>query len=244
MFRNSQPVSEWDFYQQANQFYRDEGAKEQSFKTISAVGPHSSIMHFSSPSDEIIAQADDLMLLDSGGYYESGLATDCTRTFIADEKAEASEKQRLIYTLVLKGLVQAASSVVPKGTKGSVIDSLARAPLYKYGFDYNHGTGHGVGVHVHEPGTRLHLHSDQPLIAGHVLSIEPGIYIPGFGGVRLENIYVVKDHPDLEGFLYFESLVYLGFDHKLIEKDLLNEEELLFIQTYEKQCEERGRTFQ
>jgi Xaa-Pro aminopeptidase len=243
MMSNQQNVSEWDFCQQANQFYRDESAVAQSFKTISAIGDHSSIIHFNQPEKNRLAQKNDLMLLDSGAYYESGFATDCTRTFLASDQGEANSQQKLIYTLVLKGLLAASHAIVPVGTMGCVVDGMARAPIYQYGFNYQHGTGHGVGVHVHEPGVRIHTSSLLPLRPGQVVSIEPGIYLPGFGGVRIENIYVVRSHPEFSSYIYFESLVYIGLDHHLIEKSLLSSIELKQLDQYEKACQKKQRSF-
>jgi Xaa-Pro aminopeptidase len=144
---------------------------------------------------------------------------------------------------VLKGVLACQFAVFPEGTKGNVLDGLARAPLFKHGFNYNHGTGHGVGVHVHEDGVRLSIASQMPMRAGQVVSIEPGIYIPGFGGVRLENVAVVEKHPNLEGMLCFRSLTNIGFDPALIDDSLLNSEEMQQLKVYETECAKRGNSF-
>jgi Xaa-Pro aminopeptidase len=234
-------ITELDFYNKCNEFYKAEGAFDQSFKTISGFGPNSSIIHFSNPSNNIIMTKNELALLDSGGYFDSGYATDTTRTFLTG--GTASKKQKEIYTLVLKGFLHALNVVFPKGTIGAVVDGICRQPLYKAGYDYKHGTGHGVGINVHEGGFRISPQSTIPLLESTIGSIEPGIYIPGMGGVRTENIVLVKEHPILKEMLCFESLVYVGFDHALIEYSLLTKEEEVWLENYERECEKRGRSF-
>ena len=108
------------------------------------------------------------------------------------------------------------------------------------GYDYAHGTGHGVGIHVHEPGVRISSISTVPMKAGQVVSIEPGIYIPGFGGVRLENIYRVEKHPVHKGMLHFVGFIFIGFDPALVDMKLLNDEEKTFLEEYEAECLRRG----
>lgn len=233
--------SELDFYHKANEFYKQNGAFDQSFNTISAFGANSSIIHFGSPSADVKFTKDELVLLDSGGYFESGYATDTTRAFLSGGKASARQKE--IYTLVLKSILATQNAVFPDNTWGSVIDGVARQPIFKAGLNYNHGTGHGVGINVHEGGFRLSTTSNIPLKENHVGSIEPGIYIPGFGGVRLENVAVIERHPEHSGMLKFRSFTYVGFDHELINFDMLSEEEKSWLDEYEKECAKRGRSF-
>lgn len=239
--KNGDAVDELKYYHQCNQFYKETGALAQSFNTIAAFGPNSSIIHFSSPSESVKFSNDQLVLLDSGAFYESGYATDTTRTFLSGGRA--SDKQKEIYTLVLKGLLHGLNAVFPEGTWGSLVDGVVRQPLFKYGQNYAHGTGHGVGINVHEGGFRLSSTSNIPLKAGTVGSIEPGIYIPGFGGVRLENVVVTEKHPTLANMLCFRSLVFIGFDHELIDYEILTEEERVWLDDYEKECQKRGRSF-
>lgn len=236
-------VTEFDLWGETRKKYEAQGSREQSFNTIAGVGPNGSIIHYGSPSDEIVIKATDMVLLDSGGYYEGGFATDCTRTFFASHDGAADPEYKKIYTLVLKGLLACQNAVFPEGTKGNVLDGLARAPIMKHGYNYNHGTGHGVGVHVHEDGVRLSMISQLPMKAGQVVSIEPGIYVPGFAGVRLENVAVVEKHPKFKGFLQFRSLVYVGFDANLVDEKLLNSEERAQWQAYEALCAQRGTAF-
>jgi Xaa-Pro aminopeptidase len=233
-------ITELDLYHETEKKYQAEGSKELSFNTISGVGANASIVHYGSPSDEKIILEDDMILLDSGGYFDGGFATDTTRTFAGSNKVKMDPKKIEIYTLTLKGLLAAQSAVFPEGTKGMVIDGLARNAMRKRGYDYSHGTGHGVGIGVHEPGVRLSAVSTLPLKPGQVVSIEPGIYLPGFGGVRLENIVYVIKHPSFPGMLCFKPLTTIGFDPALVDLTLLNEEERKILDDYESECEKRG----
>jgi Xaa-Pro aminopeptidase len=236
-------ISELDLYKITSEKYQEQGSIEHSFNTISGVGANSSIVHYGNPSDKVLIHKGELCLLDSGGYFKSGFATDTTRSFISSSDVEIKAKYKLIYTLVLKGFLNAVYAVVPENTPGHVIDTLARAPLYKAGYNYNHGTGHGVGVHVHEGGIRFSSLSQTPIKPGQVVSIEPGIYIPGFGGVRTENVVLVEKHPDMPGFVRFKSFTWVGLDHDLIDLKLLSSEEKNWLNDYEAQCHKRGNSF-
>jgi Xaa-Pro aminopeptidase len=235
--------SERELWEQTTIQYRAQGAVEQSFNTIAGVGPNGSIIHYGNPSADVKIKPCDMVLLDSGGYFDGGFATDTTRTFFASHTGKPDPEHRKIYTLVLKGLLACQYAVFADGTKGIVLDGLARAPLMKHGFNFNHGTGHGVGVHVHEDGVRLSPLSNLPMRAGQVVSIEPGIYVPGFAGVRLENVALVEPHPQFKGFLRFRSLVWVGFDPALVDVALLNDEEKAQWADYEKGCAARGTSF-
>jgi Xaa-Pro aminopeptidase len=242
--KDGKRITELDLYNETTKKYQEQGARDQSFNTIAGVGPNGSIMHYGNPSDEVIVKDTDMILLDSGGYFDGGWATDTTRTFLAcDDAKKADPKMLEIYTLVLKGILACQTAVFPEGTKGMVLDGLARNAMRKKGYDFGHGTGHGVGVHVHEPGVRISSLSNLPMKEGQVVSIEPGIYIPGFGGVRLENVAYVEKHPEFPKMLRFRSFVYIGFDHSLIDMKLLNEEEKQALEEYEAECSKRGTSF-
>ncbi|MFT7620412.1 MAG: Xaa-Pro aminopeptidase [Planctomycetota bacterium] len=240
-FAAGEPVTELGYYEAANGFYEAEGARDLSFHTIAAVGPNTAIIHFSNPSGEVTADASDFMLLDSGALYEGGMATDITRCFVAGGKlAKPTDRQKKIYTLVLKGVLRGMMAVFPTGTRGSFIDSVVRAPLYDAGFNFAHGTGHGVGIHVHEPGVGISPSYQGIIRPGHVCSVEPGIYIEGFGGVRHENVVVFEEHPDKPGFIRSRPLNFVGFDTYLLDASLLNEQELGFFTSYMDECHKRG----
>lgn len=235
-------ISELDLYHETSVKYNEQGSKEQSFNTIAGVGANGSIIHYGDPKKDVIINENDMILLDSGGYFEGGFATDTTRTFMASDKEGKPEFKRM-YTLVLKAILQAQNAVFPENVPGIVIDALCRAPLFRNGENYAHGTGHGVGIHVHESGARLSNISKVPMKEGQVISIEPGLYKPGIGGVRLENIALVEKHPNFKGYLRFRSLVYIGFEPKLIDQSLLNDDEKIWLEEYEAQCLERGTSF-
>ncbi|MGE3609764.1 MAG: M24 family metallopeptidase [Bacteriovoracaceae bacterium] len=233
-------ITELDLYHETTKKYEAQGSRDQSFNTIAGVGPNGSIIHYGDPSDQVVIKDTDMILLDSGGYFEGGWATDTTRTFFADSSKKPHPKMIEIYTLVLKGLLNCMNAVFPEGTRGNVLDGIARAPLRRMGQDYAHGTGHGIGVHVHEPGVRLNSASNMPMKPVQAVSIEPGIYIPGFGGVRLENIVYTEKHPNYPGMLRFKSFVYIGFDPALVDLNLLNSEEKAWLEEYEAECTKRG----
>lgn len=239
--KNNETVSEYDYFLKCNEHYKELGAFDQSFGTIAGVGPNSSIIHYGSPDKNLQIKAGELALLDSGGLFAAGYATDTTRTILTG--GVATPKQKEIYTLVLKSILWAMNLVFPEDMVGAGIDAIARAPMLNKGFNYNHGTGHGVGVNVHEGGFRISPMAFMPLNEGSVGSIEPGIYLPGMGGVRLENIVVVKRHPHYEKMFMFESLVYIGFDPELIDFSMLTEIEKEWLSSYEQECAKRSRSF-
>lgn len=239
--KEGKTITELDLYNQTSVFYKEQGAFDQSFNTIAGVGANASIIHYSSPSDKVVITSEHMILLDSGGYFNGGWATDTTRTFFAStDGSKAHPKMVEIYTLTLKGFLACINAVFPENTKGIVLDGYAREAMRKRGYDYGHGTGHGVGIHVHEPGASISTRSMIPMQEGQVCSIEPGIYIPGFGGVRLENVVTVEKHPEFKGMLRFRSLVYIGFDPALIDMKLLNEEERAQLDEYDAECLKRG----
>lgn len=233
--------SEKCFFDKTNENYRQGGALGQSFNTIAAYGPSSAIVHFGHPSEKTQLKDSEFVLLDSGAHYENGLATDCTRTFVP--KGPVTEKNKEIYTLVLKSLLSIQAATFKPGTLGSQLDKIARKPLVDKGHNYAHGTGHGVGINVHEPCYSITPDSQVPLQEGLVGSLEPGIYLENYGGVRLENIVTVEKHPMLPGMLRFRPLIYLGFMPELIDENLLNPEEKIWLDQYEEECSKRGCSF-
>ena len=227
-------ISERDIYDKTTECYREQGAKDQSFSTISGVGPHSSIIHFSSPQAEVKVKGEDVVLLDSGGYFESGFATDTTRTILAQKGATPHPKLVEIFTLVLKGMLNLQNAVVREGTPGDELDLLARGPIQEKGHDYAHGTGHGVGIYVHEGGINFSPRSAHQYVRPRqVVSIEPGIYLPGFGGVRHENIVLVRSHPQRDGYVFFEPLTWIEFDEELVDRSLLSPQEQQWLDDYQ-----------
>ncbi len=244
--QQGEKVSELDLYHQTTKSYQKYGSGEQSFNTISGAGENGAIVHYGDPKSDRIISKDDLVLLDSGGYFESGLATDTTRTFLADSsstKHALFEEYKKAYTLVVRAQIQAESAIFKAGSKGREIAMLSRQVLYKQGLDFGHGIGHGVGVHVHEPGVRISQASDLPLNVGMIVSIEPGLYFAGRFGIRHENIVVVEKHPKFDGFLRFRSLVFIGLEEGLLDLSTFSPEEKHYYETYKQECLKRSRVF-
>lgn len=233
-------VSELQWNKKTSEFYLAEGMLEHSFKTISGFGENGSIIHYSNPSEARMLKGGDVCLLDSGAFYRDGFATDCTRTVLG--RGEASIEQKKQYTMVLKSLLAAMHATFKEGTLGKEIDAIARAPMIAEGLNYAHGTGHGVGINVHEGGYSITPFSEVPLLPHRVGSLEPGIYLPGKGGVRLENVVVVEKLNE-EGLCGFTSLCFIGFDADLIDLSLLNDLEKTQLQSYEEKCAKKGRSF-
>jgi Xaa-Pro aminopeptidase len=234
-------VDEIDAVVALEEFRRAIGAETQmplrdvSFSTIAGAGPHGAIIHYrvSRESARTLGNG-ELFLLDSGGQYQDG-TTDITRTIpIGTPTSEMRER----YTLVLKGMIQVSMLRFPPGTRGCDIDPFARAALWRHGFDYAHGTGHGVGSYlsVHEGPQRIARTGTQKLLAGMILSNEPGYYKEGAYGIRIENLVVVTPPSASAGgdmaMHGFETLTLAPFDKRLIEHDLLTKDELRWIDAY------------
>ena len=175
-----------------------------------------------------------LYLIDSGGQYADG-TTDITRTVAI---GTPSAEMRRHYTLVLKGHIAVATARFPKGTRGQDIDPFARRPLWQAGLDFDHGTGHGVGSYlsVHEPPQRISRTGSVELKPGMILSNEPGLYREGSYGIRLENLVLVTPPAPIKGgtreMLGFETLTLVPFDRRLIDPELLNRDELAWLNAY------------
>ncbi|MDF1660648.1 MAG: aminopeptidase P family protein [Planctomycetota bacterium] len=222
------------------------GYQGLSFSVISSVGPNSAICHYSTPNPKATLDEGMFFLVDSGAHYEGG-TTDATRAIYIGETP--SEQHKRVYTLVLKAHIACARLRFPVGTIGVQLDAITRAPLWNAGADYSHGTGHGVGawLNVHEgpmgigmPG-RGHT-SEQAIEAGQVLSIEPGLYREGWGGVRIENLYqVVADENDELGRenFSFRPLTWIPLSNRLIDPALLTFEEEMWINDYHSEVIDR-----
>jgi Xaa-Pro aminopeptidase len=209
--------------------------KDISFDTISGAGEHAAIMHYrvTTETDRLL-EAGELFLIDSGAQYING-TTDITRTVGI---GTASEEQKRFFTLVLKGMISISTARFPKGTRGCDLDPLARIALWRAGADFGHGTGHGVGSYlsVHEGPQRISRLSTQELLAGMILSNEPGYYRPGSFGIRIENLIYVRDAEEIEGgdmpMLGFETLTFCPIDRSLVIPELLTHDELHWFNDY------------
>jgi Xaa-Pro aminopeptidase len=209
--------------------------RDVSFDTISGAGPNGAIIHYrvSNGTNRKLGQG-ELFLLDSGAQYHDG-TTDITRTIPI---GEPSEEMRERYTLVLKGLIGISRLRFPAGTRGCDIDAVARVALWQHGLDYAHGTGHGVGSYlaVHEGPQRIAKSGTEKLLAGMILSNEPGYYKEGAYGIRLENLILVTPAEPVEGgdiaMHAFETLTLAPFDRRLIKPHLLTRDELHWLDQY------------
>ena len=216
--------------------------KDLSFDTISGAGPNAAIPHYrvSEESNRTIAP-NSVYLVDSGGQYLDG-TTDVTRTvWIGPDAPPAEVKDR--FTRVLRGHIALACAVFPQGTTGSQLDAFARQYLWSAGLDYAHGTGHGVGsfLSVHEGPQRIAKSvggqpgTDQELLAGMILSNEPGYYKTGDYGIRIENLLLVEPREIAGGeapFLGFETLTFAPIDRALVATELLTPDELAWWNGY------------
>jgi Xaa-Pro aminopeptidase len=216
------------------------GFRGESFPAISGAGEHGAIIHYRVSADSNRAiRPDEVYLIDSGAQYEDG-TTDITRT-VWTGPGPAPPALRARVTRVLKGHIAIATLVFPQGVSGAHIDSFARRALWGAGLDYDHGTGHGVGsfLSVHEgPVSISRLARPVAIAPGMILSNEPGFYLPGQYGIRLENLLLVQpaDLPDANRpFLRFETLTWAPFDRALIEPSLLTAEELAWLNAYHAQ---------
>ncbi len=205
---------------------------DESFPAIVGWQGNGAIVHYRPPesgSAEIVG--DGILLVDSGGQYRCG-TTDITRTFAV---GTPTARQREIYTRVLKGHFAIARAQFPVGTTGAQLDALARQYLWEIGLDYDHGTGHGVGsfLSVHEgPQSISNRPNTTALQPGMILSNEPGCYLPGEFGVRIENLILVAP-TDRANFLKFETLTRVPYDEALIDRVLLTAQELKQLNDYQ-----------
>ena len=207
------------------------GYVSESFPAIVGWQGNGAIVHYR-PHETGSAHltGDGILLIDSGGQYRCG-TTDITRTLAV---GTPTARQRDIYTRVLKGHLAIARVQFPIGTSGHQLDALARQFLWEAGLDYDHGTGHGVGsfLSVHEgPQSISNRPNPTTLVPGMILSNEPGCYLPGEFGVRLENLVLVVPS-DTPNFLCFETLTRVPYDNALIDRTLLSPQEITQIDAY------------
>lgn len=221
-----------------------EGYLEPSFSSIIAYGPHGAIVHYA-PTRESDAEmkAESFCLADTGGHYKEG-TTDITRTIAL---GNLTEEEKRYYTMVLRGYLALNAAKFVEGVSGQNLDVLARQPLWEMGMDYNHGTGHGVGyvLGVHEGPQRVHWRTapgtrSVPLEEGMIISDEPGLYLEGRFGIRLENLVLCRkgEKNDYGQFLYFEPLTMVPFDREAILPELMTEKELEWLNEYHRKVYE------
>lgn len=212
---------------------------EDSFNTICAYKEHAAMMHYSSTEEtNVELKPEGMLLVDSGGQYLDG-TTDITRTFVL---GSITEEEKKWFTLALKGHIRLEKANFLYGCRGLNLDILARGPLWDLDMDYQCGTGHGVGhlsnVHEAPNGFRWKIVPERNdscvLEEGMITSNEPGVYVEGEFGIRHENeMVVVKGNKNFYGqFMHFETLTFVPFDRKGIDKSLLSEDELAWLNDY------------
>lgn len=205
-----------------------------SFDTIAGYQAHGAIVHYeATPETDAALKPEGLLLLDSGAQYADG-TTDVTRTIAL---GPLTEEQRRVYTLVLKGNIQLAMLKFPKGASGTQLDALARKDLWREGLNYMHGTGHGVGAYlnVHEGPHQIRMEwNPTPLVAGMTVTDEPGIYVAGRFGVRIENTMIVEHYKstDFGDFLQMKPLTLCPIDTEPIVRPMLTREERQWLDGY------------
>jgi len=221
-----------------------EGYIDLSFHTISAFGKNAAMMHYSAPEKNSTKIEDGVYLLDSGGTYLKG-TTDITRTFFL---GKVGKQKKIDNTLVLKGMLALSRAKFLFGATGTNLDILARQFLWNVGIDYKCGTGHGVGhiLNVHEgPHGIRFQYNPQRLEVGMIVTNEPGAYIEGSHGIRIENELLVKEACETEHgkFLEFETITYAPIDLDGIVKSLLTKEEKEQLNIYHKEVYEKLKPY-
>lgn len=208
--------------------------RDISFDTIAGYQAHGAIVHYeASPETDAPLKPEGFLLLDSGAQYQDG-TTDITRTIAL---GPVTEEMKHIYTLVLKGHIQLELAKFPDGASGTQLDALARECMWREGLNFLHGTGHGVGsyLNVHEGPHQVRMeYMPAPLRAGMTVTDEPGLYLAGKFGVRIENTLLIKDYMETEfgKFLQMESLTLCPIDTAPIDVDMLLPEELNWLNNY------------
>lgn len=217
-------------------FFRD-----ISFDTIAGYQAHGAIVHYeATPETDVALKPEGLILIDSGAQYQDG-TTDITRTIAL---GPVTEEMKHVYTLVLKGHIQLELAKFPDGASGTQLDALARECMWREGYNYLHGTGHGVGacLSVHEGPHQIRMEwKPTPLRAGMTVTDEPGLYLSGKFGVRIENTLLIKDYQTTEfgKFLQMESLTLCPIDLTPVDFSMLQPEEIEWLDTYHRDVFEK-----
>ena len=215
--------------------------RDISFDTIAGYQAHGAIVHYeATPETDVALKPEGLILIDSGAQYQDG-TTDITRTIAL---GPVTEEMKHVYTLVLKGHIQLELAKFPDGASGTQLDALARECMWREGYNYLHGTGHGVGAYlsVHEGPHQIRMEwKPTPLRAGMIVTDEPGLYLSGKFGVRIENTLLIKDYQTTEfgKFLQMESLTLCPIDLTPVDFSMLQPEEIEWLDTYHRDVFEK-----
>lgn len=208
--------------------------RDISFDTIAGYAQHGAIVHYeATPETDVVLKPEGLILIDSGAQYQDG-TTDITRTIAL---GSVSEEMKHIYTLVLKAHIQLELVKFPDGASGTQLDAVGRECMWREGYNFLHGTGHGVGSYlcVHEGPHQIRMEwMPTPLRAGMTLTDEPGLYLAGKFGVRIENTVLISDYMSTEfgKFLQIEPLTLCPIDTTPIDVDMLLSEEIDWLNAY------------
>ena len=208
--------------------------RDISFDTIAGYAQHGAIVHYeATPETDVVLKPEGLILIDSGAQYQDG-TTDITRTIAL---GTVSEEMKHIYTLVLKAHIQLELVKFPDGASGTQLDAVGRECMWREGYNFLHGTGHGVGSYlcVHEGPHQIRMEwMPTPLRAGMTLTDEPGLYLAGKFGVRIENTVLISDYMSTEfgKFLQIEPLTLCPIDTTPIDVDMLLPEEIDWLNAY------------
>lgn len=237
LLKSGKEITEVDFAKKLAEFRsQHKHYQGESFGAIVGYKENGAIIHYHpEPKSCKTIFSEGILLVDSGGQYLDG-TTDITRTFAL---SLATSEQKNHYTLILKGMISLSRAIFPEGTSGAQLDTFARQFLWAKGLNYGHGTGHGVGfyLNVHEPPQGFApVHSERGKtvhLAGMLTSNEPGYYLEGSYGMRIENL-IICQHSNMSGFLEFETVTLYPFDHALIDRSLLTKEETSWINDYHK----------
>lgn len=215
--------------------------RDISFDTIAGYQAHGAIVHYeATPETDAPLLPEGLILIDSGAQYQDG-TTDITRTIAL---GPVTEEMKHVYTLVLKGHIQLELAKFPDGASGTQIDALSRECMWREGYNFLHGTGHGVGsyLNVHEGPHQIRMEwKPTPLRAGMTVTDEPGLYLKGKFGVRIENTLLIKDFVETTfgKFLQMESLTLCPIDTAPIDVDMLLLEEVEWLNAYHREVFEK-----
>ena len=215
--------------------------RDISFDTIAAYADHAAIVHYEpTPLSDVKLEPKGLLLLDSGAQYSDG-TTDITRTIAL---GDVSDRERHVYTLVLKGHLALQNLCFPRSASGTQLDAVARTAMWREGMNFMHGTGHGVGsyLNVHEGPHQIRMEwKPAPLRAGMTVTDEPGLYLEGRFGVRTENMLMVVPYEQTEfgRFLQFEPLTLCPIDKAPLDLTMLSADERTWLNSYHRMVEER-----
>jgi len=218
-----------------------EGFMNESFDTIAGYRAHGALPHYkATETSNALLKSEGLLLIDSGGQYQTG-TTDITRVI---SLGELTDSEKVDYTLVLKAMIEGCTTIFPVGSKGYQIDAITRKPLWERLRNYGHGTGHGVGffLNVHEgPQVFNTANIDIAIEEGMITSIEPGLYREGRYGIRIENLVLsIADQESAFGqFMSFETLTLCYIDTHLVDKGLLDQKHIEWLNQYNNMVFER-----